>query len=291
MSPLWIKICGLRDTVAARAAVEAGADAIGFVFAPSPRRVDPDTAGRIVAAVRRAVPAGGRGVGRAAASGGGPAEGRPLAVVGVFVNAPVAEMVAVARHAGLTHIQLHGDEPEAVVAALQEQGLAVIRAVGLASGGSGPDAREPGGHNPDGDTPGVRPHDDHHPDGRTGAAGHGAGGERRGIPWEPTGPDAVEVGARATQTRADLVLVDAAVPGQRGGTGRVADWTAAARLARQRPVILAGGLRPDNVAEAVRAVRPWGVDVSSGVEHVRGVKDPESIVRFIEAARAAVPAR
>ncbi|ADU51565.1 Phosphoribosylanthranilate isomerase [Thermaerobacter marianensis DSM 12885] len=290
MSPLWIKICGLRDADAARAAAEAGADAIGFVFAPSPRRVDPDTAGRIVAAVRRAVPAGGV-LGGSTAPGGGTAEGRPLAVVGVFVNAPVAEMVAVARHAGLTHIQLHGDEPEAVVAALQEQGLAVIRAVGLAPRGSGPNAWEPGGHNPDGGTPGVRRHADHHPDGRAGAADHGAGGERRGIAWEPTGPDAVEVAARAIQTRADLVLVDAAVPGQRGGTGRVADWTAAARLARQRPVILAGGLRPDNVAEAVRVVRPWGVDVSSGVERARGVKDPQLIVRFIEAARAAVPAR
>ena len=228
--PVWIKICGIRDAEAAFAAVEAGADALGFVFAPSPRRVDPDGAARIVAAVRGRV-----------ARGDGDGGARAPASVGVFVDAPVTEMVAVARHVGLTHIQLHGDEPESVVAALQERGFGVIRAV---------------------------------PVPRPGVADHGT---------------AAPLPALALTTRADRVLVDAAAPGRRGGTGRLADWAAAARLARRRPVILAGGLDPGNVAEAIRVVRPWGVDVSSGVERARGVKDPERIARFVAAARAAAP--
>ncbi|HEY8551978.1 MAG TPA: phosphoribosylanthranilate isomerase [Thermaerobacter sp.] len=220
---VWIKICGIRDRDAALAAVEAGADALGFVFAPSPRRIDPDAAARIVAAVRGRHPASDRGD-----------RVRPPASVGVFVDAPMTEMVAIARHVGLTHIQLHGDEPESVVAALQEQGFGVIRAVAT---------------------------------------------QVQGV--------AAPVPSLALTTRADRVLLDAAVPGRRGGTGRLADWAVAARLARRRPVILAGGLNPDNVAEAIRVVRPWGVDVSSGVERARGVKDPERIARFVAAARAA----
>lgn len=81
------------------------------------------------------------------------------------------------------------------------------------------------------------------------------------------------------------LLVDAHVPGSYGGTGTLADWERAAVLARQRPLVLAGGLTPDNVATAVAQVRPWGVDVSSGVE-TDGVKDCAKIRAFIAAARA-----
>lgn len=70
------------------------------------------------------------------------------------------------------------------------------------------------------------------------------------------------------------LLVDADDPVRRGGTGAKADWHAAAGLARQRPIVLAGGLTPDNVAEALRLVRPFGIDVSSGVEVAPGIKDP-----------------
>jgi phosphoribosylanthranilate isomerase len=80
------------------------------------------------------------------------------------------------------------------------------------------------------------------------------------------------------------LLVDAHKPGSYGGTGTLADWTKAAELARQRSLLLAGGLSPDNVAEAVAQVQPWGVDVSSGVE-TDGVKDTARIEAFIQAAR------
>jgi phosphoribosylanthranilate isomerase len=82
------------------------------------------------------------------------------------------------------------------------------------------------------------------------------------------------------------LLVDAHKSGSYGGTGTLADWSKAAALARQRPLLLAGGLSPDNVAEAIGQVRPWGVDVSSGVE-TGGVKETARIEAFIRAAHAA----
>lgn len=81
------------------------------------------------------------------------------------------------------------------------------------------------------------------------------------------------------------VLLDAHDPERRGGTGRPADWTRAAALAASRPVVLAGGLRPENIVEAVRQVAPAGVDVSSGVESRPGVKDHARLRAFIEAVR------
>mgnify|MGYP006276573531 CR=1 FL=1 len=83
-----------------------------------------------------------------------------------------------------------------------------------------------------------------------------------------------------------LVLLDAIDPRAKGGTGRTIDWGAAAELAGQRPVVLAGGLTPDNVGEAIGRVRPYGVDVSSGVEQAPGIKDHEKVQRFVAAARA-----
>lgn len=82
------------------------------------------------------------------------------------------------------------------------------------------------------------------------------------------------------------ILLDSASPGY-GGSGATFDWTLAAAAAAARPVILAGGLGPDNVAEAVRAVRPFAVDVASGVESAPGLKDGELMRRFIEAAKEA----
>jgi phosphoribosylanthranilate isomerase len=84
-----------------------------------------------------------------------------------------------------------------------------------------------------------------------------------------------------------LLLVDAADSVRRGGTGVVVDWTRAAQVARQRPVVLAGGLTPENVSEAIAAVRPYGVDVSTGVEQSPGVKDFEKVARFGANARSA----
>jgi phosphoribosylanthranilate isomerase len=85
--------------------------------------------------------------------------------------------------------------------------------------------------------------------------------------------------------RAARLLVDAHVPGVYGGAGVVADWGRAARLAGEREIMLAGGLTPDNIAEAIERVRPWGVDVSSGVE-TDGAKDSAKIRAFIAAVRA-----
>lgn len=86
-------------------------------------------------------------------------------------------------------------------------------------------------------------------------------------------------------------LLDAHDPVRRGGTGRRIDWPAAAAVARDRRVVLAGGLTPDNVAEAIATVRPIGVDVSSGVEASPGVKDPDRVKQFLANARAAFAER
>jgi phosphoribosylanthranilate isomerase len=90
----------------------------------------------------------------------------------------------------------------------------------------------------------------------------------------------------------ERLLVDAKVPGELGGTGHRFDWKLVVELAVERRVVLAGGLTPENVAEAVRTVRPFGVDVASGVEGTDPrKKDPERIARFIQAARSAYRAR
>lgn len=89
-------------------------------------------------------------------------------------------------------------------------------------------------------------------------------------------------------TMPDYCLVDAHVPGQYGGTGQTVSWEMLAREYRRDewpPLILSGGLNPENVAAAIRACRPWGVDVSSGVESTRGVKDLDLVQRFVDAAR------
>jgi phosphoribosylanthranilate isomerase len=91
--------------------------------------------------------------------------------------------------------------------------------------------------------------------------------------------------------RVSALLLDAWVKGAYGGTGHSFNWELAAQVARQRPVILAGGLTPENVAEAVRTVRPYAVDVSSGVEAAPGKKDPAKVAAFITAARRALGER
>lgn len=85
---------------------------------------------------------------------------------------------------------------------------------------------------------------------------------------------------------ADADLLDTFDPKQHGGTGRTFDWRLAAGVARERRVLLAGGLDAENVRNAIRTVRPWGIDVSSGVESGPGHKDPKKVARFIDAARA-----
>lgn len=208
-----IKICGVRTRDQAQTAVEAGADMLGLVFAPSRRQISVEDAMSVADAARVAA------IDR----------GRAIALIGVFVNETVEHIRDVARFCGLDGVQLSGDEPVAYADELAL--LTVIKA----------------------------------------------------IRFDDTAQERAWLTHDWSHVR---LLVDARVPGSYGGAGVVADWGRAAELARWRPVILAGGLTPENVANAVARVRPWGVDVSSGVES-NGVKDHEKIRAFIAAARAA----
>jgi phosphoribosylanthranilate isomerase len=98
--------------------------------------------------------------------------------------------------------------------------------------------------------------------------------------------EAEEQFASFRRPEAPALLVDAHIKGAYGGTGATGDWSLARYLAEQAPILLAGGLNPKNVAAAVRAVEPWGVDVASGVETDPGVKNPAKISAFISAARS-----
>jgi len=204
---MFIKICGITRIEDARAAIEQGASALGFVFWPSsPRFIDPARARDIVAAL--------------------PDE---VMTVGVFVNQPVRDVNEMAERATLGAVQVHGDES---VAYVQQLTRPVIKA--------------------------VVPE-------RNGSAGQ----------W----PEYV------------TLLVDAHDPIRRGGTGAKADWSAAAALARQRKVLLAGGLTPENVAEAIAEVQPFGIDVSSGVEATPGVKDHRRLAALFAAVAAHIRGR
>jgi phosphoribosylanthranilate isomerase len=209
-----VKICGLRTVEHALVALEAGADLLGFVFAPARRQVGPAEAAAIAAAVR-AAPGGDR-----------------VGLVGVFVNEAAGRMREMASTCGLDALQLSGDESAALVGELGAGGSkpAIIKALRL------------------------------------------------------TGGDAEQRWLEAGESL--RLLVDAHVPGSYGGAGVVGDWARAAELARRRAILLAGGLHPGNVAAAITQVRPWGVDVSSGVE-TDGIKDAAKIQAFVAAVRAA----
>jgi phosphoribosylanthranilate isomerase len=93
--------------------------------------------------------------------------------------------------------------------------------------------------------------------------------------------------AHAAWPACTTLLIDAHDPERRGGTGTMADWNAARALARRRRIMLAGGLTPENVGAAIAAVRPYGIDVSSGVESAPGIKDPARIAALFDAIEAA----
>lgn len=194
-----VKICGITNPDDAAAAVAAGADALGFVFAPSPRQIGGERAREIIAALPPLV-----------------------ATVGVFKDAPLAEVLGLRAFCGLDWVQLCGTEDAAYVAAC---GPRVIKTV-------------------------------------------------------PVGEHPLD----SAQLPRAQILLDAASP-QGGGSGRSFDWNLAAPLCAQRPVILAGGLSPANVGQAVKIARPFAVDVSSGVEAAPGRKDHDLVSRFIASAK------
>jgi len=203
---VFVKICGITNEDDALFAVAMGADAVGFIFAPSPRQV----AAQVVYDITRRLPS-------------------EILTVGVFRDEAPGRVIETVHRAGLKAAQLHGHETPAMVAEISQQIRYVIKAVAAGS----PDAR------------------------------------------------------RAADFGTDMVLVDAPTP----GSGKVFDWSLMADVADGPRIILAGGLDPDNVADAVELVKPWGVDVSSGVERSPGRKDALKVKAFIERARAAAPPR
>src|SRR5512138_3534256 len=202
-----IKICGIKTVNDALAALDAGADMLGFNFySKSPRCIDVGTCRWIMSTMRRY---------------------GHIIYVGVFVNAPAAEIRGTLDTCGLSLAQLHGDETREMVQSLDGRAFKAFRGV----------------------------------------------------------PEIINDFAREN---APVLLVDASVKGAYGGTGVTANWQAAAELANRCPILLAGGLTPGNVAEAVRQVKPWGVDVASGVESMPGLKDPDKMKAFVQAVRSAL---
>ena len=211
----WIKICGTTNLEDALAAVEAGADALGFIFTDSPRRITPEAAREIVANLPDSVQK-----------------------IGVFVNASRERVHSIVSKVGLTGVQLHGTENEQYV----EE---------LCRGWN--DAKR-------------RRH------------------EVRVIKAVPVRPG-FENTLRALSRSLDLFLLDSGA----GGTGKSFDAKIALAGLKKAPVrfIVAGGLRPENVSEAIQVLKPWGVDVASGVEKEKGKKDHFKLKAFVAAVRQA----
>jgi len=209
-----IKICGIRDENHALAAVEAGADFIGLVFAPSKRQVTPTQACEIVSAVKKSSDA--------------------TKVVGVFVNAPASQVNEIADFCALDCVQLSGDESWEYCCEIVEPIIKAIR-IGQQS------------------------------------------------PEELCAE--LSTGGELLPAQRFITLLDSQVEGKYGGTGESFNWNLAQQVAERFPVIIAGGLDPKNVARLIETVRPWGVDVSSGVES-NGLKDASKIRAFVKAVRS-----
>jgi phosphoribosylanthranilate isomerase len=212
MTRARVKICGVTTLSEARAAVDAGADAVGFNFWPeSPRFIEVPVARAIIASLPPFV-----------------------SKVGVFVNEEVDRVMGTASSAGVDTVQLHGDETPDVCARLRLfdhlKGVSLIKAMRVES---------------EEDLEGV---------------------------------SAYPVGA---------LLLDTKVKGTYGGTGKRFNWDLAVKASAFAPIILAGGLKIENVGEAIRSVRPFAIDVCSGVESSPGVKDEEKMRAFMAEVRKA----
>jgi phosphoribosylanthranilate isomerase len=199
---LFVKICGITSETDALLAVGFGADAVGFIFAPSPRQVSASTVGDIV----KRLPHG-------------------VLSVGVFRDEAPARVVEVANAIGLGAVQLHGHETAEDSRFIRQRVACTIRAF--------------------------------------------SAGDRT-----------IE---RFNEFGADYLLVDGPSP----GSGEVFDWRLAEGVVDPNRLIVSGGLTADNVGQAVVRLRPFGVDVSTGVESEPGRKDPKKLSEFITAARDA----
>jgi len=202
-----VKVCGITNAEDALAAIEAGADALGFIFyEKSPRYVVPAVAANIIAGLP------------------------PLVTpVGVFVNEGLATVRSIMETCRLAMAQLHGDEN---VSYCRELARPAMKALRLKDRGSLLALAEY----------------------------QGRGGVRGFV----------------LDTFSELAY---------GGTGQITDWGLASDVAKSTPILLAGGLTPENVTEAIRIVRPYGVDVSSGVESAPGKKDHAKMRAFVDAVR------
>jgi phosphoribosylanthranilate isomerase len=206
----WIKICGTTNLEDALMSVEAGADALGFVFwEKSPRNVDPSVVRRIVSALPTKVEK-----------------------VGVFVGEPFERVQRIVEEAELTAAQLHFRNP-----AMGDWEDANFRKYVVVQ--------------------------------------------------------ASEIGSNGIPSRwADAIFLDSGNSQKPGGTGKTFDWQENAPMAETfcsngHKIVVAGGLTPENVGEAIRILEPWGVDVVSGVEASPGKKDPAKVKAFVRAVREA----
>ena len=192
----------------ALAAIDAGADYLGFNFYPnSVRFVEKQACAETAAVLKKEYP--------------------HIKLVGVFVNSSVEEIKVILDACLFDLAQLHGDETSEMVKALDGKGFKAFR----------------------------------------------------GISTD------FETDKRIRTDGAPAFLLDASVSGAYGGTGITVDWNGAAALAKRYPLLLAGGLTPENVSQAVGRVKPWGVDVASGVESAPGEKDAGKMVEFVKAIR------
>jgi phosphoribosylanthranilate isomerase len=220
---MWVKICGNTTMEDACFAAECGADAVGFVFAPSPRQVEVDVVREITARLPR-----------------------QMEKYGVFVDAGFDEIVSTVSNSGLTGVQLHRSPDTLLPSRLREHFARQQVRIGIL---------------------GVL---------------HFKGQllEFEQQLMELGGNDAL-----------DGVLVDSSAARAVGGTGTTFDWLAAQgsfqRAAPHFRLIAAGGLAPENVRQAIQTLRPWGVDVVSGVESAPGKKDPMRVRAFIRSAQQA----
>jgi phosphoribosylanthranilate isomerase len=219
----WVKICGITNVEDALTAVDAGADALGFVFyEKSPRHVIQEAVRDIVSEL--------------------PAK---IEKIGVFVGESLDQMERIAEGAGLNGIQLHMRFPHAQWAESSAPSPKTVKYTVLrADEMSNDQARS------------------------------------TILEWYQDVKESIQA-----------IFLDAATETEPGGTGKRFDWKAAAPAVRAFQqdfrIVVAGGLTPTNVAEAMRILKPWGVDVSTGVEARPGKKDPEKVRAFISAVRKA----